>query len=215
MVTDPPYGVEYDPAWREEYDSRWNYRKGEVKNDDRVDWREAYTLFTGDIAYVWHAGKYTADVAESIIACNFILRYQIIWNKQNHVFGRGDYHWKHEPCWYAVRKGATGNWQGDRTQNTVWDIANHNPVGGSQDDADTPHSTQKPIECMKRPIENNTSRGELVYDPFLGSGTTMVAAEQTGRICYGCEIEPKYCAVILDRMERMGLTPRLLNGMNT
>ena len=105
--------------------------------------------------------------------------------KNNIVIGRGDYHWQHEPCWYAVRKGSTGHWSGDRTQSTAWEI-------DKQQKSETGHSAQKPVECMKRPIENNSSRGQAVYDPFVGSGTTIIAAEMTGRRCHAIEINPVY-----------------------
>jgi hypothetical protein len=81
-----------------------------VENDGRVDWREAWALFSGDVAYVWHASWHTSSVQSSLEAAGFKIRCHLIWNKQLQVFGRGDYHWKHEPCWYAVRKGKTGHW---------------------------------------------------------------------------------------------------------
>src|SRR5690606_15042781 len=103
---------------------------------------------------------------------------------------------QHEPCWYAVRKGANGHWQGARDQSTLWTIGS----GGDEDEATT-HGTQKPVECMRRPIENNSAPGQAVYDPFLGSGTTVIAAETTGRACYGLEIDPAYCDVIVQRWQ--------------
>ena len=199
MVTDPPYGVNYDANWRNEVD-RANGKPygaravGKVSNDDNADWREAWSLFPGDVAYVWHAGNKAHIVAESIEAGGFDIRAQIIWAKNNIVIGRGHYHPKHEPCWYAVKKSATGHWQGDRKQSTVWNI--DKPMK-----SETGHSTQKPVECMKRPIENNSNPGQAVYDPFLGSGTTLIAAEMTGRACYGLEIDPTYCDVIIKRWE--------------
>lgn len=111
------------------------------------------------------------------------------------VMGRGHYHWQHEPCWYAIRD--TGHWNGDRTQSTLWQIENRNQ------DAETIHSTQKPVECMRRPILNHTVAGAAVYDPFLGSGSTLVAAELTGRACYGLEIDPGYCDVVIERWEKL------------
>ena len=108
------------------------------------------------------------------------------------AIGRGDYHWQHEPCWYCVREGKPGHRNDDRTQTTLWEI-------DKPQKSDTGHSTQKPVECMARPIRNHNS--EMVYDPFLGSGTTMVACENLGRKCRGIEISPDYCAVILQRMK--------------
>jgi DNA modification methylase len=192
MVTDPPYGVEYDPSWRGKGGAQ-----GVVLNDDRADWREAWSLFPGDVAYVWSApGPLQCSSYDSLEAVGLMPKQQIIWAKSSHVFGRGHYHYQHEPCWYAVRKkqGATGHWQGDRKQSTVWNI--DKPMK-----SETGHSTQKPVECMKRPIENNSSPGQAVYEPFSGSGTTIIAAEMTGRACYAIELNPTYVDVAVKRWE--------------
>lgn len=208
MITDPPYGVNYDPMWRNSIKSAVKFKSatkmnGVFFNDDQADWRIAYSLFPGNVAYVWHDGKKAGIVAKNLEDCEFEIVNQIIWNKQNFAFGRGDYHWKHEPCYYAVRKGKSHNWQGDRKQHTVWDIANLNPVGRSKkdnpDDKVEGHGTQKPIQCMAQPIKNNTRKRDGVYDPFLGSGTTLIAAEQLGRICFGIELSPSYCDIIVKR----------------
>jgi DNA modification methylase len=209
MVTDPPYGVEYDPNWRNERarDSRRAIGSsllgkrvigagaiGKVPNDDRSDWREAWGLFPGEVAYCWHGGYHAARSQFALESCEFYIRAQIIWVKNNIVIGRGDCHWKHEACWYAVRKGATGHSQGDRTQTTVWEI-------DRPQKSETGHSTQKPVECMKRPIENNSSPGQAVYDPFVGSGTTIIAAEMTGRVCHAIELHPPYVDVSMLRWQ--------------
>src|SRR5205823_868950 len=126
MVTDPPYGVKYDADWRNRA-SRANGRPiagravGKVENDDRADWTPAWELFPGDIAYIWHGALFASVVQASIETAGFALRTQIIWNKAHFVISRGDYHYRHEPCWYAVRKGRAGRWSGDRSQTTVWD----------------------------------------------------------------------------------------------
>jgi hypothetical protein len=113
MVTDPPYGVEYDPAWRNTaLEGSKTERTGEVLNDHRADWREAWALFSGEVAYVWHGALHATTVADSLASCGFEIRAQIIWAKERLVMGRGHYHWQHEPCWYAVR--GTGHWSGDR-----------------------------------------------------------------------------------------------------
>jgi DNA modification methylase len=182
MVADPPYGVAYDPSWRHRSGINKSSRTGKVRNDDQADWSAAWALFPGAVAYVWHGALHATTVAESLIREGFAIRAQIIWAKDRLVIGRGDYHWMHEPCWYAVRK--KGNWTGDRKQTTLWTIANRDQ------DVDTNHGTQKPAECMRRPILNNSSPGQTVYDPFLGSGTTAIAAETTGRICLGMELDP-------------------------
>ena len=109
LISDPPYGVDYDPSWRNEAGVSATARTGKVTNDDRADWREAWALFRGDVAYVWHAGVHAKTVAESLEAAGFAVRSQIIWSKPRFVLGRGDYHWQHEPCFYAVRKSASGH----------------------------------------------------------------------------------------------------------
>ena len=195
MVTDPPYGVEYDPSWREKAGvADGDYAKGKVLNDDNADWREAWALFPGDVAYVWHAGLFAGVVGESLIATKFKLRSQIIWDKGQLVLSRGDYHWQHEPCWYAVREGKTGHWASDRKQVTVWQIDKPRK-------SETGHGTQKPVECMKRPIENNSSPGQAVYEPFSGSGTTIIAGEITGRSIHAIELDPAYVDVAVKRWQ--------------
>jgi DNA modification methylase len=193
MVTDPPYGVAYDPTWRHRLGVSGSKRTGKVLNDDRADWREAWGLFPGDVAYVWHGALHATTVAESLVATGFTIRSQIIWAKQRLVIGRGDYHWQHEPCWYAVRK--KGHWAGDRKQTTLWQIASRDQ------DAETFHGTQKPVECMRRPILNNSSPGQSVYEPFLGSGTTVIAAETVGRACLAMELSPAYVDVAVRRWQ--------------
>lgn len=193
MVTDPPYGVEYDPAWRIRAGVSTSKRTGKVANDDRADWRQAWALFSGEVAYVWHGALHAATVAESLQACGFQIRAQIIWAKPQLIMGRGHYHWQHEPCWYAVK--GTGHWAGDRKQSTLWEIANR------AQDATTVHATQKPAACMRRPIENNSSPGQAVYEPFSGSGTTIIAAEMTGRACLAIELNPLYVDVAIRRWQ--------------
>ena len=212
MVTDPPYGVNYDASWRVEagVNKPWQTRaEGKVENDDKADWTETWELFNGSVAYVWHGGLHAKVVAESLQTSDFAIRSQIIWAKPSLVMGRGHYHWQHEPCWYAVRKNETGIWKGDRKQATVWDIANMHRTQGSVDDGKTFHSTQKPVECMARPIRNHDS--EFVYEPFSGSGTTIIACEQLGRKCRAIEISPAYVAVALQRWaDATGKTPKLV-----
>ncbi|MCK8787252.1 site-specific DNA-methyltransferase [Roseomonas sp. NAR14] len=194
MITDPPYGVDYDPAWRNAAGVSATMRTGKVANDDRADRRAAWALFPGEVAYVWHAAVHARTVIESLEATGFAVRSQIVWAKSRFVLGRGDYHWQHEPCLYAVRKGGTGHWQGARDQATLWAITT-----GGDEDAATVHGTQKPVECMRRPILNNSATGEAIYEPFAGSGTTVIAAETTGRHCLAMEVDPRYCDVIIRR----------------
>jgi len=193
MVTDPPYGVEYDPEWRHRRGVNKSARKGKILNDEIADWTPAWSLFPGEIAYVWHGALRSTIVAESLLKSGFSIRAQIIWAKERLVMSQGDYHWQHEPCWYAVRK--KGNWTGDRKQTTLWNI------GSGGQDADTKHATQKPVECMRRPMLNNSSPGQAVYEPFLGSGTTLIAAQSSGRVCFGIEIDPLFVDLVIRRWQ--------------
>jgi DNA modification methylase len=228
MVTDPPYGVEYDPKWHEKADpSKPARRTGLVTNDNRASWAAAYALSPARVAYVWHASMYAGIVQQGLESSNYMLRSEILWIKHGFVLSRSDYYWAHEACWYAVRDGETADFIGGCAQGTVWaDIIDNFATFGSMDmyaaridmetvylfpasltttwkikgDKSVPggHSTQKPVECMARPIRNHAING--VYEPFAGSGTTLVAAENEGRRCYALEISPDYCAVILERM---------------
>ncbi len=193
MVTDPPYGVEYDPHWRMDAGINKNIaRMGAVPNDHRADWTAAWQLFPGDIAYVYHAGIFASTVQQSLERAGFAIRAQIIWAKDRMALSRGDYHWQHEPCWYAVREGATGRRTHDRTQTTLWSIP-------ARDDAGHGHGTQKPVECMERAVRNHLA--DMIYEPFAGSGTTVIASERTGRACMAMEIDPGYCDVVVRRWE--------------
>jgi DNA modification methylase len=206
MVTDPPYGVEYDAEWRNDVlgGKAGGRATGKVTNDDRCDWREVWSLFQGDVAYVWHGSSRSPFVAESLIDSGFELRNLIIWAKNHFAIGRGNYHHQHEPCWYSVRQGANACWGGDRTQSTIWNI-------DKPQKSDTGHSTQKPLECMLWPIRNHTI--EMIYDPFCGSGTTIIAAENLNRVCRAMEISPAYCAVILERFyQHTHQEPKLIVG---
>lgn len=159
-----------------------------------------------DVAYVWHAGRHAAELVSNLHSAEYEIRSQIIWNKPAFAISRGHYHWKHEPCWYAFKKGKTAKYVGGHSQSTVWDISNRL----TDEEGKTNHGTQKPIECMARPIRNHGEESDHVYDPFLGSGTTMLAAEQLNRRCFGMEISPKYVSVILQRMKDAGCECRLL-----
>jgi len=203
MVTDPPYGVEYDPSWRADAGINKNNQKmGKVENDDNADWTWSWVLFPGDVAYVYHAGVHSATVQHSLEKAEFNVRAQIIWAKDRMALSRGDYHWQHEPCWYAVRKGRKGHRTKDRKQTTLWEIP-------SRDDSGHGHGTQKPVECMSRPIRNHTCTE--VYEPFCGSGTTIIACEQLNRKCFAMELSPAYVAVAIQRWaDATGKEPKLI-----
>jgi DNA modification methylase len=217
MVTDPPYGVNYDANWRNERLAESGSRStGEVLNDDRADWTEAWNLFPGSICYVWTASLSSPIVYESLKQSAFEIRSQIVWTKPGLIVGRGNYHWQHEPAlvgvrgdqtiepdgecetgWYAVKQKAKALFVGGRKQSTVWQ------AWFSQSDAKTPHSTQKPVALFARAMINHGSVGDAVYDPFLGSGTSIVAAHRTGRRCFGLELNPLYCEIIIKRFEAL------------
>lgn len=235
MITDPPYGVQYDPEWRNKAGVSSTKRLGKVANDDRASWAGAWVHFPGDIAYVWHAGAYASEVERSLQVCKFDVVSQIIWVKNRFAMSRGSYHWRHEPCHFVVRKGATQHWDGGRRQQTVWaDIVDSyqqddlfaaravdedsvvcfpaewttvweiKPSGPN--DKATVHGTQKPTECFARPMRNH--KCGIVYDPFAGSGSVFIAAENEGRQALGCELDPAYVAVILERyQEATGKVP--------
>lgn len=229
MITDPPYGVNYDPEWRNTFNASQSERTGRVLNDDKDDWREAWKLFAGDVAYVWHASLHSRTVADSLESCGFVLRNQIIWVKPNFTLSRGDYHWQHEPCWYAVRednadcpdiaqycegyascqyavrKNQKSHWQGSRSESTVWQI-------GFKEDTQTTHGTQKPVECMRRPMLNNSEPNDIIYEPFCGSGTTIIAAESCRRICYAVELNPEYVDMAIKRWQDYTGQQAILDG---
>ena len=230
IVTDPPYGVNYDPSWRNKASKTQSKRTGAVLNDRRDDWREAWRLFPGDVAYVWHASLHGENVAASLRAAGFNARSQIVWAKPNLVLSRSEYHWQHEcclyalrddggdcpelpgycegyeSCWYAVREGKKSRWTGDRKSSTLWE------VDFSGQDASTIHGTQKPVECMRRPMLNNSQPGDLVYEPFSGSGTAIIAAQSVNRACYAAELNPEYVDMAVRRWQDYTSRPAVLSG---
>jgi DNA modification methylase len=202
MVTDPPYGVEYDPSWRNEVE-RANgtivaaRATGKVLNDDNADWSAAWALFPGALAYVWHAAVHAPTVAESLEAAGFGIGGVVVWAKGRHTISRGAYHWQHEPCLWAKRGAGKIPWH-SQGHSDLWEIGVHKFV--------TNHGTQKPVEAMRRPMVIHTHQGEHVYDPFLGSGTTLIAAHTCARICHGIELDPRYADVAIERWQ--GFTGR-------
>jgi len=215
MVTDPPYGVNYDPNWRNEPE-KLNLKSGSamksrtaavgrVLNDDRSDWTETWALFPGDVVYIWHGERQGPELVAHLRNCGFEPRNLIVWAKSSLVISRGHYHPQHETCWYAVRKSATAHWAGDRKQSTLWQIDKPRK-------SETGHGTQKPVECMRRPIENNSSPGQAVYEPFSGSGTTIIAAEMTGRACHAIELNAAYVDVAIKRWQEFTGQAATLEG---
>jgi DNA modification methylase len=198
MVTDPPYGVNYDPDWRNHVGLGQGHRRtGKVLNDDRADWTDVWQAFAGDIAYVWHGALHAAEVQTSLLMAEFEVRGQIIWAKTRPVISRGAYHGQHEPCWYAVRKGAKADWVGDRKQTTLWSVGTTLDTGDTSGD----HSTQKPVELYRRPMLNHTREKESVLEPFCGSGSCLIAGEQTNRRVIAMELDPTYVEQAIKRWE--------------
>jgi len=217
MVTDPPYGIELDSEWRDRAGlngcgpAEPSYMKKRtrghtettISGDTRADWSEAFALVPSiEAAYVWHASKFTREVLDGLLKIGFLHHQQIIWNKGRTVLTRTLYWFQHEPCWFVRKKNAP--WYGKAGDNsTVWDSPSPKFIMGGADEDKYDHPTQKPIELMRRPILNHLRRGELVYEPFLGSGTTLAAAELTERVCYGMELDPKYVDVIVERWQQL------------
>jgi DNA modification methylase len=218
MVTDPPYGVELDSEWRDRAGinkrgpAEPSYMKQRIEGhtqttisgDTVADWSPAFELAPSlMVAYVWHASRFTSDVLHGLLRIGFLHHQQIIWRKTQAALTRTLYWFAHEPCWFVRKKNAP--WYGKPGENTtVWDAASPKMIMGGSDEEKFDHPTQKPVELMRRPILNHTRRGEMVYDPFLGSGTTLAAAEITDRVCYGLEVDPKYVDVSVLRWQ--GLT---------
>jgi DNA modification methylase len=135
-----------------------------------------------------------------LLRIGFIHHQQIIWNKGRTVLTRTHYWFQHEPAWYVRKKNAP--WFGKAGENsTIWDSPSPKFIMGGSKEAKFDHPTQKPLELMRKPIVNHTVRGEAVYDPFLGSGTTLIAAEVSECICYGMDIDPKYVELTVLRWQ--------------
>ena len=203
MVTDPPYGVKLDMSWRNKAKKETTNNSNVILNDDRASWYDSYVLFGGDVAYVWHASMFTDVIMTDLRAAGFEIKQQIIWVKEHFTLRRSDYHWQHEPCWYAVRKGAKHSWEGDRKQTTTWNAPSPNQPQSKKLGDNTEHPTQKPVTLYTKAILNHTKRGDDVYDPFAGSGTLMAAGEKTKRRALMMELDPKYCDVIIKRYENL------------
>jgi len=217
MVTDPPYGIGLDSEWRDRAGlngcgpAEPSYMKKRTKGhtettisgDTRADWSEAFALVPSlEVAYVWHASKFTREVLNGLLKIGFVHHQQVIWDKGRTVLTRTHYWFQHEPCWYVRKKNAP--WFGKAGENsTIWSSPSPKFIMGGSDEDKFDHPTQKPVELMRRPILNHLRRGELVYDPFLGSGTTLAAAELTERVCYGIELDPKYVDVVVQRWQQL------------
>ena len=181
------------------------HREVSISGDTIADWSHAFELVPSlQVVYVWHASVHTVEVVTGLTRIGFLYPQQIIWNKGRPVLTRTHYWFAHEPCWYARKKNAPWFGAQGNANTSIWEAKSPKFImGGSKEVGDNKqdHPTQKPVELMRKPILNHTKRGAVVYDPFLGSGTTLIAAEMTGRACCGIELDPKYVDVICQRWQ--------------
>ena len=197
MVTDPPYGINYTTLSRKkatrelsESDKKKSLEDIKIRNDHRASWSKVFLLSNAQIAYVWHPSSVPDVCMQALRDGMYQVRQTIVWAKNRPALSRSAYHWQHESCLYAVRMGETANWKGDRKQRTIW----NEPVPEPKQRI---HPTQKPEGLYTTPILNHTEKGDLVYDPFAGSGVLLRACQETGRTGLGVEIEPAYCSKII------------------
>ena len=196
VVTDPPYNVNYEGT------------AGKIKNDNLADEKFYQFLFNAfsniekvmaDDAsiYVFHADTEGLNFRKAFSDAGFYLSGCCIWKKPSLVLGRSPYQWQHEPCLYGWKKSGKHQWYADRKQTTIWEF--------EKTKKNTDHPTMKPIPLLAYPIQNSSMSNTLVLDPFGGSGSTMIACEQTDRDCYTIELDEKYCDVIVKRyIEQVG-----------
>ena len=200
VVTDPPYNVAYEGGTKE----KLTIENDSMSNDDFYKFLyDFYTALTtavkkGGAIYVWHASSEVINFAKAMVDAGWLLKQQLIWVKNSMVMGRQDYQWKHEPCLYGWLKGDSHKWYSDRKQTTIieFDRPNRNAE----------HPTMKPIGLFAYQIENSSKIGDIVIDAFAGSGTAMIACEQLKRKARVIEFDPRYCQVILERMNKIDPT---------
>lgn len=204
-LTDPPYGVAYESAGRRGKDNQHDEIENDSKPLDQMAkfWEQAarlaYLSCSGSSSYYWFAcqggDQMMMMMMMSISRAKWRVRHELIWVKDQMVFGRCDYHYKHEPILYGWKQDGTHKWNADRKQVSVLEFAR--PKRSDE------HPTMKPVALVAYLLGNNTTSGESVLDTFCGSGTTLIAAEQLGRKCYGMELKPAYCDVIVQRWENL------------
>ena len=214
--TDPPYGIDYVKTKNQ---ALKHLHKGtRVKTDianDSLSPEQTHQLFRAALALAtrWAkrgaacyaavpAGPLLVGFIQAFVAAGFSFKHHLVWIKQQMVLGRSDYHYRHEPILYGWLENGAHYFTEDRTQTTVFEI--NKPVTSEF------HPTTKPVELIARMIANSSRPGELVYDPFCGSGSTLLAAHQLGRIGYGVDVSPGYVAVTLERLSLLGLKPALM-----
>ena len=190
------------------------HRNTSISMDVRADWSEAYALVPSlQVGYVWYASIHTLEVLSGLERIGFELAGQIIWDKGLFSVGRSWYHWNHEPCVVVRRPGVPNLFIGERDQATIWRAPSPKRIGGGSKEEKEDHPTQKPVLLSEIPIRNHLRSGEAVYEPFSGSGTTLMAAETLGRRCYAMEIDPKYVQVAIERWQRFtGRTAEPVDG---
>ena len=197
LLTDPPYNVDYVGKTKEAL----KIQNDNMNNDSfREFLRDAFScadsvMRNGAVFYIWHADSEGYNFRGACDDIGWQVRECLIWNKNSMVLGRQDYQWKHEPCLYGWKDGASHLWASDRKQVTVLNF--------DRPSKSELHPTMKPIALFAYQINNNTHEGDAVLDLFGGSGTTLIACEQTKRKCYICELDEKYCDVIIQRWENL------------
>ena len=207
LMTDPPYNVDYEGKTKEKLTI-----KNDSKNDD--DFLQfltdafnncAVNLKLGCSFYIFHSDWFGLEFRQSIKNSDLELKQNLIWAKNSMVMGRQDYQWQHEPCLYGWKKGSSHSWYSDRKQTTI--IKYDRPSKSKL------HPTMKPVGLVEYLMKNSSKQEDIILDPFLGSGTTLIACEKQSRICYGVELDPKYCDVIIKRWENFtGKKAELENG---
>ena len=211
LVTDPPYGVSLDLARRHALDERARpdrrrgrgHRVATISGDDRADWSAAYALVRSLAAgYVWHPALTVGEVIDGLERLGFELVSEIIWAKSRWAVGQRWYHWQHEGCLVVRRRGARVRFLGGHDQGTLWEAPSPK-VGGPGADPKVDHPAQKPVMLFERPIRNHLAPGGLAYDPFLGSGTALIAAEVSHRRCLGIELDPRFVQLVIERWQAL------------
>lgn len=195
-LTDPPYGVSYVGKTKKALEiENENLSDGQFREFLGKSFLLGFEhLKSGGVYYIWHGHAKCFEVLNTLFLCKQVVRQFLIWKKQSFVMSRQDYHWQHESCVYGWKDGAAHGWFADRKQSTILEF--DRPKSSEE------HPTMKPVGMMTYLINNSTAgRGAVVLDTFLGSGTTLIAAEQLNRKCYGLEISPQYCDVIVKRWE--------------
>ena len=207
-----PDAEEASPAKRGHHTA--GHRNTSISMDTRADWSEAFALVPSlQVGYVWYASIHTLEVLSGLQTIGFELASQIIWDKGLFSVGRSWYHWVHEPCVVVRRPGVPNLFIGERDQSTIWRAPSPKRIGGGSKETKEDHPTQKPVLLSEIPIRNHLRAGEAVYEPFSGSGTTLLAAETLGRRCFAMEIDPKYVQVAIERWQAFtGKTAERLDG---